>query len=234
MSTDHDQIQELLAGYALRALSGEDAAEAERVLDEHVPACEDCRATLAAFEGVTADLAMATDPVAPPELLLARLHRDMEPRRAQRTWQAGRVVAVAASVVLIVGVTGLALTRGGGLRDAQLANADINAALAAAQAPDAETREVGATTEVTQPDGFYLYGEDVPRPAAGEVYRLWLRSGDESHYVGEFLPDGFGRVAIKVEGEGEFDDVVVSVEPAASEPTSPGSPAWQSPAPSAA
>ena len=112
MSTDHDRIQELLAGYALRALSGEDAAEADHVLDEHVPACEDCRATLAAFDGVTADLALATDPVSPPELLLARLHRDMEPRRSPRAWQAGRIVAVAASVVLIVGVTGLALTRG--------------------------------------------------------------------------------------------------------------------------
>ena len=234
MSTDHDRIQELLAGYALRALSGEDAAEADHVLDEHVPACEDCRATLAAFDGVTADLALATDPVSPPELLLARLHRDMEPRRSPRAWQAGRIVAVAASVVLIVGVTGLALTRGGGLADAQLAAADINQALAAAQEPDAETQEVGETTEVTQPDGFYLFGEDVPHPATGEVYRLWLLSGDESHYVGEFLPNEAGIVALRVVVDGEFDDVVVSVEPAASEPTSPGSPAWQSPAPAAA
>ena len=73
-------------------------------------------------------------------------------------------MAVAASVVLIVGVTGLALTRGGGPGSAQLAAADLNAAIAAAQAPDAETRTVGATTEATVPDGFYLYGQDVPAP----------------------------------------------------------------------
>ena len=68
----------------------------------------------------------------------------------------------------------------------------------------------------------------------GEVYRLWLVSGDESHYVGEFVPNDAGVVALRVVVDGEFDDVVVSVEPAASEPTSPGSLAWQSPAPAAA
>lgn len=234
MSTDHDQIHELLAGYALRALSGEDAAEAERLLDHHVPDCEDCRATLTAFDGVTADLALATEPVPPPDLLLARLHRDMEPRRAQRLWQPSRIVAVAASVVLIVGVTGLALTRGGGVGSAELTATNIAEAIAAAESPDAQTREVGATTEVTAPDGFYLYGEDVPVPAAGQVYRLWLWADGEPFYVGEFVPDGFGTVAIQVLVEGEFDDVVVTVEDAASEPSSPGAPAWQSPAPAAA
>ncbi|HYJ60914.1 MAG TPA: anti-sigma factor [Actinomycetota bacterium] len=233
MSTDHDHIQELLAGHALRALSGEDAAEAARALDEHVPACEDCRRTLAAFDETAADLALATPPVAPPDLLLARLHRDMAPRRAARSWHPGRVMAVAASVVLVVGVTGLALTRGGGPGSAQLAAADLNAAIAAAEAPDAETRTVGETTEVTVPDGFYLYGEDVPAPPPGQVYRLWLWSDGEPYYVGEFLPDD-GTVAVRVLVDGEFDDVVVTVEDATTEPAAPGAPAWQSPAPTAA
>ena len=52
MSTlDHDRIDELLAGYVLRSLSGEDAAEADVLLFEHVPACSQCRATLNDFNG---------------------------------------------------------------------------------------------------------------------------------------------------------------------------------------
>ena len=46
----YDRIDELLAGYALRSLSGEDAAEADRVLSEHVPAATRCRETLAGVQ----------------------------------------------------------------------------------------------------------------------------------------------------------------------------------------
>lgn len=233
--TDHDQIQELLAGYALRALSGPDAAAAERALDEHVPGCEDCRRTLEAFGAVTADLAFATPAETPPDLLLARLHREMTPRRGPaRAWQTGRIAAVAASVVLIAGVAGLALTRGGGVASAELIATNLPAALEAAQQPNAQTRDLGETIEVTAPDGFYLYGDDVPMPPPGHVYRLWLIAGDDQHYVGEFLPDVTGTVAIKVAVDGSFDDVVVTVEPADVAPSSPGSPAWVSPEPSPA
>ena len=37
MTPDHDAIDELLAGYVLQALSGPDAADADRLLAEHVP-----------------------------------------------------------------------------------------------------------------------------------------------------------------------------------------------------
>ena len=37
MTEDHERIDELLAGYVLLSLSGEDAAEADRVLIDHVP-----------------------------------------------------------------------------------------------------------------------------------------------------------------------------------------------------
>jgi anti-sigma-K factor RskA len=233
--SEHDQIQELLAGYALGALSGADAAAAERALDDHVPDCRDCRRTLDAFDAVVADLALATPAEAPPDLLLARLHRELTPRRRPAgSWNAGRIVAVAASVVLVVGAAGLAFTRGGGIGTTELVATDLQAAVAAAQQPDAETREMGEATEVTVQDGFYLYGEDVPMPAAGQVYRLWLWADGEAHYVGEFLPDATGTVAIQVKVDGSFDDAVVTVEPIGTEPSTPGSPAWQTAAPSAA
>ena len=47
LTEDHEQLEELLAGYALLALSEEDAARADRILTEHVPGCALCRRTLA-------------------------------------------------------------------------------------------------------------------------------------------------------------------------------------------
>jgi hypothetical protein len=226
---DHEAIQELLAGYALRSLSGEDAAAAERALDEHVPACDDCRRSLDAFDAVAADLALATEPVAPPELLLARLHRDMEPRRrAGRSWNTGKVVAVAASIILVAGVSGLVLSRSSGVGSAELVATNLEAALAAAAEPDAETTAIGPTSEVKAPDGFFLYGRDVPQPPIGQVYRLWLVADGEAYYVDEFLPDlTTGTVAIRVLVEGSFDDVLITIEDASAPPGEPGSPAWQ-------
>ena len=72
MTETHEAIEELLAGYVLRSLSGEDAARADHLLSEHVPHCPACRDSLAVFQGVTADLALEVAPVRPPDTLLPR------------------------------------------------------------------------------------------------------------------------------------------------------------------
>ncbi|HEV2950553.1 MAG TPA: hypothetical protein VGZ51_00485, partial [Actinomycetota bacterium] len=103
---EHDRIDELMAGYALRSLSGEDATEADRLLSQHVPDCERCRETLLAFSDTVADLAFAADPIAPPETLLPRLHRELEPRTGRPA--AGRWVGVAAGMAVVLVAGGLA------------------------------------------------------------------------------------------------------------------------------
>src|SRR3954447_14343296 len=50
--TDHDQWDELAAGYALHALEPDDEVR----FDEHLRTCADCRATLAEHELVAAQL----------------------------------------------------------------------------------------------------------------------------------------------------------------------------------
>ena len=92
---EHDRIDELMAGYALRSLTGEDATEADRLLSEHVPGCARCRETLLALNDTVADLAFAADPIAPPDTLLPRLHRELEPRGERAP--VGRWVGVAAN-----------------------------------------------------------------------------------------------------------------------------------------
>src|SRR5207247_277132 len=75
MAEDHDRIEELLAGYVLLGLSGEDAVEADRLLSEHVPSCPRCRDAMAGFQAVGGDLALAVPPAQPPDLVLPRIRR---------------------------------------------------------------------------------------------------------------------------------------------------------------
>ena len=113
---DHEAIDELLAGYVLRSLTGEDAEAADRLLTDHVPDCTDCLATLDAFQGLTGDIALVAAPVPVPDTVLPRLHRSLDGRRSRRmpTWHPGRLVAAAAAVVAVIGVAGLAITQVGG------------------------------------------------------------------------------------------------------------------------
>jgi hypothetical protein len=221
LNEDHERIEELLAGYVLRSLSGEDAVEADRLLSVHVPTCVTCRSLLSDFQSMMADLALATPPMTPPETLLPQLHRELEPRsRRARPMQ---LFAVAASLILVAGLAGLAVTQGvraghGEARANTLANMMDFAA-----SPGATVSQVGETTEISQPgeERFYLYGSDVPTPASGSVYRVWLVSGGIPLYVGEFLPDD-GFVALELRFDpSRYESLWISVAPSGSEHTPP-------------
>jgi hypothetical protein len=238
--TDHGAIDELLAGYALRSLSGPDAVEADRLLTEHVPGCATCRETLRALGAVVADLALAVDPVDPPETLLPRMHREMEPRSSRggrlRSWSPGRIVAAAAGLVLVAGLGGLALTDGG-TGAPRLTVSEFADALSAAQRTDAQTTDLGPATEVDIPamQAVFVFGRGVPAPAPGTVYRLWLLDGADATFVGEFTPSPDGTVALRIEVDpGSFERILITEEPAGSTPSEPGDPAWPSAEPSAA
>jgi anti-sigma-K factor RskA len=227
--TDHEAIQELLAGYVLRSLSGDDAAEADRVLSEHVPGCDECRATLDAFQAVAGDLALDAPVVQPPDTLRARLRRELEPPAAAR-WNAGRIVALAASVVVVVGVGAVALTRGGdGLANGRLARADLQDVTNASVATDATHQTLGEATEISSPatEQLYIYGTDVPLPAGGSVYRLWAGSPEQPRYIGDFLPSDDGTLLLEVMlPASSVGALFVTVEPAGSSPGAPGDVVW--------
>lgn len=73
----HEAIEGLLAGYVLRALSGEDAALTDSLLLDHLPSCAGCRDTLAILQRIAGDLALAVPAVAPPESLLLKLTHEL-------------------------------------------------------------------------------------------------------------------------------------------------------------
>ena len=228
----HGETQELLARYALQSLSGEDAAEADRLLTEHVPACSECRMMLDAFQGVAGELALDAEPVTPPDPLLPRMHREMDPRgRSGIRWTPGRLVAAAASVVLVVGVGGMALSQLEDRKTAQVPAADVqNLADFVVQHPTLLRQPLGGNAQEISAQGvqeLYVYGRAVPFPAPGLVYRLWAVSGHHATHLSDFLPYPDGTVLVRLEVDpATFDHLLVTVEPAGSEPSEPGDPAW--------
>ncbi|HTG47577.1 MAG TPA: anti-sigma factor [Actinomycetota bacterium] len=225
---DHDRIDELLAGYVLRSLSGPDGAEADHLLAEHVPGCARCRETLTAFQAVAADLALDASPIDPPETLLPQLHRELEPRGSRPgRWSPARIVAVAASLVLVVGLGGLLITQLGG-SGTPMAPADLERAMKIATTPGAKQTDLGHATEITAPgvEQFVIFGTDVPSPPQGTTYRLWAISDGPAKWLGDFVPDD-GRVILLVSIDPTtFDRLLITTAPAGSQPSTPGSPAW--------
>ncbi|MFI5393223.1 MAG: anti-sigma factor domain-containing protein [Myxococcota bacterium] len=227
MTNDHEAIDELLAGYVLRSLSGEDAAEADHLLSDHVPTCATCRDTLSAFQDLSADLALDATPLTPPETLLPRLHRELEPPASRR--RPVQIFAVAASVVAVVGLAGLAVTQGLRASDANSRAEDFRSAAQMALRPDSNQVPVGPVNELTAPgvEEFYVMGDNCPQPPEGSVYRVWIVAGGQPTFVTDFLPED-GQVFLSIPFDpSRYDDLWISVEPAGSEPTTPTDVEWQ-------
>jgi hypothetical protein len=231
---EHDRIDELMAGYALRSLTGEDAAEADRLLSEHVPGCARCRETLLALSDTVADLAFAADPIAPPETLLPRLHRELEPRERPPV---GRWAGVAAGVAVVLVTGGLAVSQVLRASNLQDQNALFAQALRYSQRPDADSaRLVGADAEDPAPvsqvaapdaDHFFLVGSDVPPTPAGLAYGIWLSDGVDAVFAGTFVP-GSGMTVVKVPFDrSRFDRVLITLEVEGAQPTEPGEALWE-------
>jgi anti-sigma-K factor RskA len=230
---DHEAIDELLAGYVLRTLSGEDAAAADRLLSGHVPTCQACRRTLLAFQDIAGDLALAPPPLSPPDVLLPRLQREMDarPRRRGRRWRPMQLLVAAASVIVVVGLAGMAITQGMSASDARQQVAAMQGALEFAGRPEADANPVGPVTEFFAPgvEEFWIYGTGVSAPPANMVYRVWMIAASGTPvYVGEFLPRG-GMVSLRgTYDPSQYERIAITAEPADSEPDSPGEILWHS------
>ena len=230
MSLDHERIEELLAGYVLLSLSGEDAIEADRLLSEHVPTCPMCRETLAGFQAVVGELPLGTAPVPAPDLVLPRIHRGMTDTPARGRSGASRI-AVAASVAALVGMAGFSVSLSGRASKAEERSGRALAVLSAMRQPGASPVSLPSQSggsdglvEVSGPtfERMYVYGENVPNPAPGHEYQLWLGSGGSFEPIGDtFLPeDGIVLLVLTVDTS-RFDEIWITEELAGSHPTAP-------------
>jgi hypothetical protein len=240
VSQDHERIEELLAGYALLALDGEDAVEADRILSEHVPHCVECRGALADYQTLTGDLALATPPQTPSDLVLPWIRRGMDDVPIRRRRSAG-FVALTASVVALVAMAGLSVSLGNRATKAESQRGRALDVLNAIQQPGVNPVALQANSgtpgsgmvEVSGPDleRMYIAGDDIPEPAPGNAYQLWLGHGGTFEAVGDpFVPEG-GLVILEltIVDPTAYDEVLITEEPlgaAPAQPTPEGGYSW--------
>ncbi len=231
MTDDHERHLELLAGYALIALEGPDAEEADRLLSDHVPWCVTCRGALADFRDLTGELGLAAAPADPPDLVLARIRRGIRDVPVRRRRGVG-MVALAASVAALVGMAGFSLSLGSRANRAEAERGTALEVLNAMRQPGADpvaleassAGTVGQLVEVSGPglEHMYLYGDEVPQPAEGNAFQLWLGSGGAFEPVGEpFVPES-GVVLLRLTVDpSRYDEVLITEEPLGVEPLDP-------------
>jgi hypothetical protein len=76
---------------------------------------------------------------------------------------------------------------------------------------------------------FTLVGTQVPDPRPGDVYRIWFGRGEGWDYAGEFVPEGGYVVLALTIDTSEYDQLLITEEPATSQPTTPAEDwAWSS------
>lgn len=229
MTREHERELELLAGHALSALGAEEEAEAERLLAEHVPGCGTCRDAVDDLQAVVGELALAARPVDPPELLFARIRREI--REGDRRPRRGLgLVAAAVGITALVGMAGLSASLGSRATRAEAERITAVEMLSAMRDPSTNpvpleamsATTAGGLVEVAHEEQLYLYGEGVPAPQPGHAYRLWLGSDGVFHPVGEpFAPrDGIVLLRITVDPT-RFDEILITEEPLGEEPERP-------------
>jgi hypothetical protein len=195
MIEDHEKIDEILSGYALQSLTGDDAREADRLLSDHVPSCERCRQTLADFQAITGDLALAAEPARPPDLLWPRIRSSMKDRPVSRNRWA--VFALAASLVAILGLGSWNVFLTSRASDAVDDRTQLTTMLKRMLSGDG-SRMVTLRDEHFEPQLLVYYlpgiprtrvvGINVPPPDEGHVYRIWLLHENGTKYLGQFVP----------------------------------------------
>jgi len=230
---DHERIEELLAGYALLSLSGEDAQEADRLLAEHVPSCLVCRQALADYQMLAGDLALEADPLPPPDLLLARIHRQIdEVPLGRRSPRRGSFLALVASVAAFVALGGLSFVMVNRAHRAEDRMATALELINVLRSPGVSPVPVEATGSAPSSTGFievsapdvrmlYLVARDCPDPRPGHDYVVWLGNGGAFTPVERFVPrDGVVLLRLPVDVS-RFDEIWVTEEVAGTTPATP-------------
>jgi len=224
----HDDYKEMIPARALSAL---DAAE-ERVLNEHLESCAECRKELEDWQATAAALSLTPDPAEPSpqvrERILSEVRKDLTanviPLRSapkRNVWSSfGSLGAIAAVVLLTALVIGLAVL----WRQNQRLTRDREF-VELVNTPGARVSELtevlgGAATAkiVYDRDGrAILMARKLAGLPPGRVYQLWFLVANKPPVPGKtFVPDSGGNAALKEEMPREAVDAnvfAITVEP---------------------
>jgi anti-sigma-K factor RskA len=238
MANEHTPFLENVPAYAIGALDAEETV----ALEAHLRACESCRAELAAYRDVTANLVMTTPPQPPPASLRETLRGQMPhaPKKVTPrpvSWSVGQWALGAAAVVLLgLSLFGIrqvqVLQRQQAAMSRQLENEQ--AALAMLSYPGAENLTIegdnvaGRLLLDKERNAAVLVLWDVPSIAQDETYQIWLiaPNGDRTS-AGLFRPESGARLTtesiLPTQDLSKFTGLGVTVEPAggSDQPTGP-------------
>jgi hypothetical protein len=198
----HDDLHGLAGPFALDAL----APDEQRRFEVHLDRCWTCAEEV---PGLAATAAMMTAAVAdrPPPGLRARVLAEVaETRQApplvrsrpvRRPVVLRRVLAAAASLLVLVGVLAVAGSRGSGGDEA--VSGEVAVVLAAPDAQVVELRDGGADLLVrlvwSPSEGrAAAVGRELADPGEGKAYALWAIGADGPRPAGLMRPDGEGRL----------------------------------------
>ena len=203
---EDDVIHDLTPAYALDALD----AEEQRRYEEHLEGCDQCREELASFGDVSAALAYAVEPTAPPPGLRQRIveqaareriaeqaareeHAPREPQnvvRLRRPWYGpalGATASVAAAAAIVLGIWAGSLQRS--LDEARTSTARQDAVIAILANPESQRASLkGAQGAlVVDPAGEAALAISSLGPApSGKTYQAWVMEDGDPEPAGIF------------------------------------------------
>lgn len=217
-------IHALSGAYALDAVDPQERAEFER----HLAGCPSCQAEVDSLReagAALAELSTQTPPAHLREEVLsgARQIRPLPPKvlpiGQKRGWRRAGVLLAAAAVAL-----GLVLVAYPRLNSQ---SGDRLAAVAAIQhAPDASATEQklanGASViwyRSASLDRTAVVVKNMPAPASGRVYELWLQNSAAQMVPAGFLPTGGSASAVLKSSTPDAKGAGITVEPAGGSPS---------------
>ncbi len=213
----HEDLRELLSGYALDAL----AAEEMRAIEAHLSGCEVCQRELAQLREVTGVLAEGVTAVEPPAALRSRILDAVRPSpRAlivPRQWTLGFSVVAAALLVVLGGVSLSLNHRLAILNERLAAQEQVLALLATPSTKTASlTGSVQASVRLLYNPGRkqgVLVVSDLSDPGKDFVYQLWLIAGQEPQSAGVFRPVPDQPLIVPVAADfTRYQAVAISIE----------------------
>ena len=186
-----------------------------------MPTCPACRQTLADFQGLTGDLALATPALPVPDLVLGRIHRGMDEVPLAGRSRRGAYLALAASVAALVAMGGLSFAMAGRADRAETTTETALEVLNLMRSPDVNPVTLDPQGQTPQDSSFlevattevrtlYLVTETCPQPDPGMAYQLWLGSGGVFVALGPmFRPDGSGQVILELRVDvSRYDEIL--------------------------
>lgn len=171
---EDDVMHDLTAGYALDALSEDEA----RAYERHLAGCARCQAELARFAETSAALGFAAPPSAPPPGLRARIletaradRPNVVPLRPRWAYPLATVAAVAACAAIALGIYA----------------ASLHSRLDSRQALHTLTLNGAAGSVVVGRQGEAALVVSGLRPVpAGKTYEVWVIEGKAAYPAGLF------------------------------------------------